>query len=151
MTRMNWSATNSRRRIRDQGAETVKGAAFGGNRPPAAPAQPERPRADPRTARVTIPEPIIISKFWKSPRDRRQHVRVELSQYEGHPLVNVRVWQTGADGIDRPTIRGVALGIRKLPELARALAKAETKARELGLLDAQDGASEASEPSEATG
>jgi hypothetical protein len=98
--------------------------------------------------RPTLAEPIVISKFWKSPRDRRAHVRVELSQYEGRPLVNVRIWQTGADGIDRPTVKGVALAIRKLPELARALAKAETKARELGLIDAED---EPSEPSEATG
>ena len=39
------------------------------------------------------------------------------------------------DGIDRPTTKGVAMGIRRLPELAQALAKAEAKARALGLLD----------------
>jgi hypothetical protein len=85
------------------------------------------------TARATLTEPISIAKFWKS-RNHAEHVRVELSEYEGHPLINVRIWQTGSDGIDRPTVRGIAMAVRKLPELASALAKAETKARALGLL-----------------
>jgi hypothetical protein len=85
---------------------------------------------------MTAPLSEPIAKFWKS-RNRTEHVRVELSEYEGHPLINVRIWQTGSDGIDRPTVKGIALGIRKLPELARALAKAEAKALELGLLDAE--------------
>jgi hypothetical protein len=84
---------------------------------------------------ILIPEPIIISKLWKSSRNRSQHVRVELSEHEGRPLIHVRIWQTGADGIDRPTTRGIAMAVRKLPELSSALTKAETKARELGLLD----------------
>jgi hypothetical protein len=65
-------------------------------------------------------------------------VHVTLSEYEGQRVVNVRVYCTGTDGIDRPTPKGVAMGIRKLPELAKALVKAEAKAIELGLLD--DGA-----------
>jgi hypothetical protein len=89
------------------------------------------------TARATLPEPVVISKISKN-RRRIESVHVSLSEYEGHCLINVRVYCTGADGIDRPTPRGVAMGIRKLPELARALVKAETKARELGLLDRDD-------------
>ena len=85
-------------------------------------------------ARVTLQEPIVIAKFWKS-RNRSEHVRVELSEYEGHPLINVRVWETGSDGIDRPTKKGIALGIRKLPELASSLAKALIEARNLRLID----------------
>jgi hypothetical protein len=90
------------------------------------------------TARATLPEPISIAKFFKS-RNHAEHVRVDLSEYKGHPLVNVRIWQTGADGIDRPSTRGIAMSIRKLPELASALAKAETTAIELGLLQGDDG------------
>jgi hypothetical protein len=85
------------------------------------------------TARATLPEPIEIAKFWKS-RNRAEHVRVDLSEYKGHSLINVRIWQTGTDGIDRPTAKGIAMSVRKLPELASALAKAETTAIELGLL-----------------
>jgi Transcriptional Coactivator p15 (PC4) len=84
--------------------------------------------------RPTLDEPIIISKFWKN-RRRNESVRVSLSEYEGHCLINVRVYCTGTDGIDRPTPKGVAMGIRKLSELSRALVAAEAKAIELGLLD----------------
>jgi len=87
------------------------------------------------TRRPTLDAPVPIAKFWKSPRDRAKHIRVELSEYQGHSLVNVRVWQTGSDGVDRPTVQGIALAVRKLPELARALARAETTAREMGLID----------------
>jgi hypothetical protein len=85
---------------------------------------------------AALAEPIEIAKFWKN-RRRSESVHVTLSEYEGHNLINVRVYATGADGIDRPTTKGVAMGIGKLPELARALAKAEAKARELGLLEAE--------------
>jgi hypothetical protein len=91
------------------------------------------------SARVTLPEPIEIAKFWKN-RRRNESVRVTMSEYEGHSLINVRVYATGTDGIDRPTAKGVAMGIRRLPELAKALVKAEAKARELGLLDDDDAA-----------
>jgi len=83
-------------------------------------------------------EPITVQKFWKS-RRRAESVHVTLSEYEGHCLINVRVYCTGTDGIDRPTPKGVAMGIRKLPQLARALVDAEAKARELGLLDGEAG------------
>jgi hypothetical protein len=85
----------------------------------------------------TIAEPIPIAKFFKSARDRSKHVRVELTKYKNHPLLNIRVWQTGSDGIDRPTVQGIALAIRKLPELGAAITKALAKAKELGLIDGQ--------------
>ena len=91
------------------------------------------------TGKPTLTAPIEISKFWKN-RRRNESVHVTLSEYEGHCLINVRVYCTGTDGIDRPTPKGVAMAIGKLPELARALIKAEAKARELGLVD--DGAGE---------
>ncbi len=81
-----------------------------------------------------LAESISIAKIWKS-RNHTEHVRVDLSEHMGHPLINVRIWQTGSDGIDRPTVKGIAMVVRKLPELARALIKAEAKAQELGLLD----------------
>jgi hypothetical protein len=89
--------------------------------------------------RPTLEEPVVISKFWKN-RRRNESVRVSLSEYEGHCLINVRVYCTGTDGIDRPTPKGVAMDVRKVSVLARALIEAEAKAQELGLLD--DGAGE---------
>jgi hypothetical protein len=86
------------------------------------------------SARITLSEPVEIAKFWKN-RRRVESIHVSLSEYEGHALVNVRIYATGTDGIDRPTQKGVAMAVRKLPELARALVKAEAQARSLGLLD----------------
>ena len=85
-------------------------------------------------ARATLAEPIEVAKFWKN-RRRNESLRISLSEYEGHPLINVRIYATGTDGIDRPTTKGVAMGIRKLPELAAGLAKALERARDLGLLE----------------
>jgi hypothetical protein len=79
------------------------------------------------------PLPIEIAKFWKN-RQRRESVHVVLSEYEGHPLVDARVWCTGSDGIDRPTKKGLAVGVAKLPELTRALLQAEAKAYAIGLI-----------------
>jgi hypothetical protein len=87
--------------------------------------------------RKALPAPIEIAKFWKN-RRQIESLHVSLSEYEGHALINVRLYATGTDGIDRPTKKGVAMSIGKLPELARALAKAEATARELGLLDGGD-------------
>jgi hypothetical protein len=81
-----------------------------------------------------LAEPVTIAKFWKN-RRRNESVRITLSEYEGQALINVRVYCTGADGIDRPTTKGVAMGIRKLPELAAGLARALERAKALGLLD----------------
>jgi transcriptional coactivator p15 (PC4) len=83
-----------------------------------------------------LAEPIAIAKLWKN-RQQTEAVHIGLSTYEGHNLINVRIFSTGSDGIDRPTVKGISMSVRKLPELARALAKAEAKARELGLLEAE--------------
>lgn len=86
------------------------------------------------TNRPLIAEPVEIAKFWKN-RRRSESVHVTLSQYEGRSLINVRVYSTGTDGIDRPTPKGIAMAVDKLPALAQALAKAESKAREIGLIN----------------
>lgn len=84
--------------------------------------------------RIILSEPVEIAKFWKN-RGRNESVHVALSEYEGHNLINVRVYSTGTDGVDRPTQKGIAMSVRKLPELADALNRALTKAREIGLID----------------
>lgn len=87
-----------------------------------------------RQRTTSLPEPVEIAKFWKN-RARNESLHVSLSEYEGHCLINVRLYATGTDGIDRPTQKGVAMSVRKLPDLAKALNKALDKARELGLIE----------------
>jgi hypothetical protein len=91
-------------------------------------------------SRVTLAEPVEIAKFWKN-RRRNESVHVSLSEYEGHCLINVRVYCTGTDGIDRPTPKGLSLVVLRLPNLAKAINKALTTAQSLGLID-NDGAAE---------
>ncbi|OSJ22157.1 hypothetical protein BSZ19_47085 [Bradyrhizobium japonicum] len=91
--------------------------------------------SDPRNGgqRPSLPAPIEIAKFWKN-RARNESLHVSLSEYEGHCLINVRIYSTGTDGIDRPTPKGVAMSIAKLPELAKAINAALDKAQLLGLV-----------------
>ncbi|RXG86502.1 transcriptional coactivator p15/PC4 family protein [Bradyrhizobium zhanjiangense] len=93
---------------------------------------------DPSNAPSRDAFPIEIAKFWKN-RARNESLHVSLSEYEGHCLINVRLYTTGSDGIDRPTQKGVAMGIQKLPDLARALNRAVAIAKKMGLIaeDAQ--------------
>ncbi|SHH38376.1 transcriptional coactivator p15/PC4 family protein [Bradyrhizobium erythrophlei] len=91
--------------------------------------------------RPTLDEPVVISKFWKN--RRHDAVIVSLSTYEGHNLVDLRT-HAMKEGRLVPTPKGLAVVVRRLPELVDALTKALAKARELGLIDS-DGASEATE------
>jgi hypothetical protein len=88
--------------------------------------------------RPTFDAPMVISKTWKN-WWRRAVIVISLNHFEGNNLVDIREHCTGADGIDRPTAKGLAVGIGKLPELVRALVKAVAAARELGLLPPDDG------------
>jgi hypothetical protein len=77
--------------------------------------------------------PIEIAKFWRNRRG--EAVIVQLREFEGHILVDARVNFTNAEGRLQPTAKGLSLVVQRLPELAAALAKAERKAVELGLLE----------------
>jgi hypothetical protein len=85
------------------------------------------------STRPTLPEPIEVAKFWKS-RRRDIAVVVAIGPYKEHNLISVREHVVGSDGIMRPSTRGVSLVVRRLPELAAALAKAMQQAQTLGLL-----------------
>ncbi len=68
-----------------------------------------------------------------------EELRVALSEYRGHDLVNLRIWANydSAGSEKRPTKKGFALRIEFLPELIAVLKKAETAARAAGLLGAK--------------
>jgi hypothetical protein len=82
-----------------------------------------------------LAEPIIIAQWWKNRGG--ESVRVTLSSYADRNLVDLRTWFT-AGGKLKPG-KGFAADVRHLPRLAAALAKAEVKARELGLISTDDG------------
>jgi hypothetical protein len=73
---------------------------------------------------------------------------VTLSTFEGRNLVDLRQHFMNKEGKLQPTQKGVAMVVLRLPDLAKAVNAALSKARELGLIDDQDGASEPSEAAE---
>lgn len=79
-----------------------------------------------------IAEPIR----WRFFKDRKHNqIVTSLETYEGHNILNIRIWFTDKDGIDRPTTKGFTMTVRRLPDLLKAVTAAHDKARELGLLD----------------
>lgn len=80
----------------------------------------------------SLAEPIVVAEFWANRRG--EFVRVQLREYEGHALVDVRKHFTNADGKLQPTAKGISLAVLRLPELAKAIAEAERQAIELGLI-----------------
>jgi hypothetical protein len=88
--------------------------------------------------RATLLEPVIVSKFWANRKG--DAVFVQLREFEGHVLVDVRKHFKDDDGRLLPTKKGLALAIARLPDLVKAIGQAEQKARELGLLKGAEGA-----------
>jgi|HubBroStandDraft_1064217.scaffolds.fasta_scaffold649449_1 ABC-type amino acid transport substrate-binding protein len=82
--------------------------------------------------KASLTGPIEVARFWKNRRG--EAIVVRLSTYEGHTLIDQRTWFTATDGALKPG-KGLACAVRHLPELAAAVNKALTKARELGLVD----------------
>jgi hypothetical protein len=77
-------------------------------------------------------QPIEIGKFFKNRKG--DFVVVQIKQFEGITFVDIRQFFTSEDGKSFPTKKGVAIGLRKLDELAGLINKAIAKVRELGLL-----------------
>ena len=82
----------------------------------------------------SLSTPIEIAKWWRNRRG--EAVRVQLSTWEGHNLIDIRIWRS-SDGKLVPG-KGFAASVRHLPRLAAAIAKAVGKATELDLISADN-------------
>ncbi|TGN20283.1 transcriptional coactivator p15/PC4 family protein [Leptospira idonii] len=58
-------------------------------------------------------------------KGRGEVVRVEISEYKGQTLFNIRIWYQDANGEFKPTQKGVALSPSIVGELKEALEEAE--------------------------
>lgn len=54
-------------------------------------------------------------------KNAREQFRIERSRYQGHELLNVRVWYDAGDGDFRPGKQGVAIKTELLPEVLDAI------------------------------
>ena len=81
-----------------------------------------------------LAEPIIIAQWWKNRGG--ESVRVTLSTYADRTIIDLRTWYTAAGKLQPG--KGFAADVRHLPQLAKALASAVSKATELGLISADN-------------
>ena len=65
-----------------------------------------------------------------------EEIRVGLSEFNGHDLLNIRIWTDPRNGGSEriPTKAGIACRVALLPEIIAALQQAEAEARARGLL-----------------
>jgi hypothetical protein len=61
-------------------------------------------------------------------------VVIRLGDYQGRALVDLRTWFTDRDGVHKPATKGLALGVKQLPQLFKAVGEALTQARVRGLI-----------------
>jgi hypothetical protein len=69
-------------------------------------------------------------------KNSAEEIRVELSEFHEHNLINIRIWADPRDGgAERiPTKAGICCRVALLPDLIEALRQAEAEARKAGLL-----------------
>lgn len=83
------------------------------------------------SARIKLCDlPILISEWRKN---KRQTVRVQLSQYKGNLTIDCRLWHSSGREL-MPGKSGITLGIKNLPVLAEAFSKALDEAHRRGLV-----------------
>lgn len=68
-------------------------------------------------------------------KNRRETVRVSLSEYEGHDLANLRVWFRAECDQMRPGKAGLALRIDRVPALIEGLQALMIEAGKRGLVE----------------
>lgn len=81
---------------------------------------------------TALPAPIDAGRFFVNRKG--DFCVVQLRDYDGMLLFDARRYATGADGMSRPTAKGIAITVRKLPDFAKAVVRALEIARERGLL-----------------
>jgi hypothetical protein len=79
--------------------------------------------------------PIVIAQWRRGANDT---VMIKIDQFNSTVVIDIREWWMSPTGELRPGPKGITMSVRHLPSLARALTKAETTARELGLLSGPD-------------
>jgi len=67
-------------------------------------------------------------------KNQRENVRIALTSFKGHQLVDARVYAARDDGEPGPTKAGLTVRLDRLPALIEALQQAEAEARRRGML-----------------
>ncbi len=76
-------------------------------------------------------EPILIEEF---PKNKTEDFKLSLSEYQGHILLDFRIYYKDKEGESKPTKKGITLNVKLFPEFKQAIMKAEEILKEKGLL-----------------
>ena len=77
----------------------------------------------------------VVYEFQKNALER---VRVALTEYRGHDLIDLRVYYTDDGETYKPSRKGVAFNASLLPDLEEAVKRLREVAQKEGLLDDGD-------------
>jgi hypothetical protein len=64
----------------------------------------------------------------------RNCIKLELTKFADHWIVNLRRWFVSGDGKLKPTRKGIAFSVEHLPELSSLVRKALKRAKRKGLV-----------------
>jgi hypothetical protein len=76
-------------------------------------------------------EPILIEEF---PKNKTEDFKLSLSEYQGHILLDFRIYYKDKEGESKPTKKGITLNVKLFPEFKQAIMKAEEILKEKELL-----------------
>ncbi len=76
-------------------------------------------------------DPIVISEF---PKNKTEDFRLSVTEYQGHTLLDFRIFFKDKEGESKPTKKGITLNVKLFPELKQAIMDAEKILTEKELL-----------------
>jgi hypothetical protein len=76
-------------------------------------------------------DPIVISEFQKN---KMEDFKLSLTEYQGHTLIDFRIYFKNKEGESKPTKKGVTLNVKFFPELKQAISDAEKLLKEKELI-----------------
>jgi hypothetical protein len=76
-------------------------------------------------------DPIVISEF---PKNKTEDFRLSLTEYQGHNLIDFRIYFKDNQGESKPTKKGVTVNVKLFPQLKQAIMDAENILKEKEML-----------------
>jgi len=76
-------------------------------------------------------DPILISEF---PKNKTEDFKLFLTEYQGHTLLDFRIYFKNKEGESKPSKKGITLNVKFFPELKQAIMDAEKMLKEKELI-----------------
>ena len=76
-------------------------------------------------------DPIEIANFQKN---KTEDIKLSLTEYQGHNLIDFRVYYKDKEGESKPTKKGITVNVKFFPELKQAIMDAEKILKEQKLI-----------------